>query len=320
MNDGTHYYHAFIGHKNLEDAQQRVQRQSRSGLPIVQDLNQFEVAWSMPFVKNRVTQILRYIFQVSSIQEQHQKIILEEIDEYVLQKKSDKDIYELVYQLRESYKKPVSMMAARANGRALEIASLLPETFHVKNFLDVGCAEGSIPITLRKVLNIGTRDAHGCDVRDIVGNHDFTFRKITSDGKLPYEDNSMSLVLSLMAIHHIHDPACAIREMYRVLEPGGYLLIREHDCEPIELALVLDIVHGLYSQVIRDDLDPHDPSFSETYFAKYLSAKQVVELVTTNSFVQVPIAQQPQPWTHHAVDDVVEKNPLQTYYVMFQKV
>jgi hypothetical protein len=50
-----------------------------------------------------------------------------------------------------------------------------------------------------------------------------------------------------------------VREIHRVLRPGGHLVIREHNCDSNETALTLDLVHGLYALVWRDP--PEDPTF-----------------------------------------------------------
>ena len=56
----------------------------------------------------------------------------------------------------------------------------------------------------------------------------------------------MDLVTSLMALHHMEDPDAIIVEISRVLRPGGVFIIREHDCDPPELAISIDVMHGLY--------------------------------------------------------------------------
>ena len=42
---------------------------------------------------------------------------------------------------------------------------------------------------------------------------------------LPFEDNSKEAILCLAVLEHVHNPIKAMEELYRVLKPGGKLLI-----------------------------------------------------------------------------------------------
>ena len=44
--------------------------------------------------------------------------------------------------------------------------------------------------------------------------------------KLPFKDNSIESILCLDVLEHVEEPWTACRELYRVLNPGGYLLVR----------------------------------------------------------------------------------------------
>jgi ubiquinone/menaquinone biosynthesis C-methylase UbiE len=47
--------------------------------------------------------------------------------------------------------------------------------------------------------------------------------------KLPIEDKEVDCVFANMLLHHIEDPLIAIREMVRILKPGGILVITDLD-------------------------------------------------------------------------------------------
>ena len=54
-----------------------------------------------------------------------------------------------------------------------------------------------------------------------------------ADGlELPFPDDSLDAVFANMYLHHCPDPLAAIREMVRVLRPGGRLVITDMDAHP----------------------------------------------------------------------------------------
>jgi len=42
---------------------------------------------------------------------------------------------------------------------------------------------------------------------------------------LPFEDNSLDAVICMAVLEHVEEPQKAVKEMYRVLKPGGYCFI-----------------------------------------------------------------------------------------------
>ncbi|MBI1788216.1 MAG: class I SAM-dependent methyltransferase [Acidobacteria bacterium] len=109
--------------------------------------------------------------------------------------------------------------------------------------LDVGCGRGLFLIAAAKRLTTGR--ALGVDIwqtKDLSGNRpEATRDNLRAEGvadraeilsgdarRLPFSGGSFDLVLSSLAIHNIPsagERATAIREMVRVLKPGGRLVI-----------------------------------------------------------------------------------------------
>ena len=101
--------------------------------------------------------------------------------------------------------------------------------------LDCGCGPGSISVGLAqwaskgRVLGIDAAEepldqaralAESLEVRNL------EFRRATID-HLPFEDESFDVVFSNAMICHIRHPESAIREMKRVLKPGGHIALRD---------------------------------------------------------------------------------------------
>jgi SAM-dependent methyltransferase len=161
--------------------------------------------------------------------------------------------------------------AGRAWSRTQEITDLLPPAataaaLAARGLLDYGCAEGSITAALGRAYGLAPDTVHGCDVREPAAREGFTFRLV--DGRtLPYAAGSFGVATALMALHHVADVPAVLAELARVLAPGGFLVLREHDCAFPALAVSLDLVHGLYSLVWS--APPEWPAFVTEYYAHY---------------------------------------------------
>ncbi|HEU4513398.1 MAG TPA: methyltransferase domain-containing protein [Nocardioidaceae bacterium] len=58
------------------------------------------------------------------------------------------------------------------------------------------------------------------------GHHNLEFVAGSAEG-LPFCDEAFSLVVTRFSLHHFADPAPAVREMVRVLRPGGRLVVKD---------------------------------------------------------------------------------------------
>lgn len=90
--------------------------------------------------------------------------------------------------------------------------------------LDVGCGGGALVAQLSS-----DRPAVGVDVSRLAleaaaARGEGIFLQAEA-GALPFSDGSFSAVLSLDALEHHPDPRSMLQEMYRVLDPGGMILV-----------------------------------------------------------------------------------------------
>jgi SAM-dependent methyltransferase len=90
--------------------------------------------------------------------------------------------------------------------------------------LDVGCGTGANLLMLSKY-----GDAEGVDVSEdalaFCRERGLKNVKLGAAEKLPYDDGSFDLVTALDVVEHLDDDLGGLREMRRVLRPGGRVLL-----------------------------------------------------------------------------------------------
>jgi len=59
-------------------------------------------------------------------------------------------------------------------------------------------------------------------------------RRVGSAERIPIEDEAVDYVFANMLLHHVEEPSRAVREMARVLRPGGVVVITDLDSHEFE--------------------------------------------------------------------------------------
>jgi SAM-dependent methyltransferase len=73
------------------------------------------------------------------------------------------------------------------------------------------------------------RQAHG---------EDGLYAVNSSAERLPFRGQTFERVIMVDALHHVHDQAMTAKELWRVLKPGGRIIIEEPDVRKISVKLV----------------------------------------------------------------------------------
>jgi ubiquinone/menaquinone biosynthesis C-methylase UbiE len=129
------------------------------------------------------------------------------------------------------------VVAAHAERTAAEAAAfLLPRLEPGKQVLDIGCGPGSITIGLAEHVGASgsvvgiDNSAETIDVATSthVAVPNVTF-EIASAYSLPFPDASFDVAYGHQVLQHLADPIGALREVNRILRPGGLVAVREAD-------------------------------------------------------------------------------------------
>jgi ubiquinone/menaquinone biosynthesis C-methylase UbiE len=57
--------------------------------------------------------------------------------------------------------------------------------------------------------------------------NDIQWITYSSEGNIPLREESVDLITLMMVLHHAPDPMHLVSQMYRVLKPGGQVIVRE---------------------------------------------------------------------------------------------
>jgi len=179
--------------------------------------------------------------------------------------------------------------ASRINDLYRELQLVRQKLSPSFRYLDLGCSEGKITKAMIHTLNLKPDQSFACDIFDQPPEPEFSFRLNTPD-HLPYEDGQFDFVTLFMSAHHFSHMDEMMTELSRVLKPGGYVLIREHNLTTPDDTVFYNIIHALYACVLKSEMTPYDfvKSFMEAertrYYSKYRSIADWIELFRRYGF------------------------------------
>jgi len=106
---------------------------------------------------------------------------------------------------------------------------------------DIGAGTGFITEGLvdrgLNVIAVDQSEAMLKVIKDKFPSSDQIECRVGEAKNLPVEDNGVDYVFANMYLHHVESPAKAIKEMARILKPGGKLIISDMDKHEFEFLL-----------------------------------------------------------------------------------
>ena len=138
----------------------------------------------------------------------------------------------------------------RVHRRVQQITTLIQDA--PTSYLDIGCGNGQITSALMEKWNLSKRNTYGADVFNRVeSDSDFEYLKV-SQCSIPLPTETINLTTMLMTLHHEKTPRELLAEVFRVLEPGGQLLIRDHNAETESDKLLFEALDIIYFSLLND--------------------------------------------------------------------
>ncbi|MGB9911091.1 MAG: class I SAM-dependent methyltransferase [Microgenomates group bacterium] len=100
--------------------------------------------------------------------------------------------------------------------------------------------------------------------------------------KIPFPDSFFQVVLCIRTFHHLTDVSCAIKEIYRVLKPQGFLILEF--ANKIRFKNILKAIFTLNFDFFTNHLPENISSQKEIPFISY-HPNQIKTLLLSNGFI-----------------------------------
>ena len=184
------------------------------------------------------------------------------LDNILLNTKSDKVFYKYLYKNQKGGSYSMNLFGFKIK------KYLINKGYKIRSYLDVGCSNGKKTVKLANYLNI--KDYYGTDIDhwyDIGTGRDFLLKdrfKLIKNNKYDFKDNRFDLVSCFMVLHHIPQLEKTLKEITRVLKPGGFLIISEHDAFTDYDKMLIDVEHLIYEMALKDN-----QNILHNYYGKY---------------------------------------------------
>jgi SAM-dependent methyltransferase len=154
-----------------------------------------------------------------------------------------RDVYEQRAEIH--YPEPVAAPDPAVDRKYERISAALGDHLPCRSFLDAGCGDGRYFGVF--AARPPTERVAGCDIaeriletaRATAARAGLTPELVRANVEsLPFEDGAFDLVLCTQVLEHVVDPSAVLRELARVLEPGGTLLLStDHSGNTVTRAL-----------------------------------------------------------------------------------
>jgi ubiquinone/menaquinone biosynthesis C-methylase UbiE len=161
------------------------------------------------------------------------------------------EVYQRLQEYFETLKRRPELQTSFASDKSERVARRITQIqgllgkIRPRSMVDVGCGDGEITQGLQAAYQLPRQKVIGLEVF-VRPNTKSTFVTMPFNGQaLPLPDKSQDLVTLFAVLHHAEEPEKLLKDIYRVMAPGGRLLVREFDAGSKELKLfnlVMDFI------------------------------------------------------------------------------
>lgn len=157
------------------------------------------------------------------------------------------------YDNKELLIKQLNMLEELFNHRQhLAVTEMPIESLNQKKILEIGCGAGahssffSVKGACMTALDITLDRAHAASKKlNLVDRFENSFAVHGDAENLPFRDEYFDIVYSNGVLHHTHDTQQAIREVHRVLKPGGQAVIMLYSKHSFLYWINLFLIRGI---------------------------------------------------------------------------
>ncbi|EII3509608.1 TPA: methyltransferase domain-containing protein [Escherichia coli] len=107
-----------------------------------------------------------------------------------------------------------------ASGQDLQRLAVRLADYPDASVLDMGCGAGHASFVAAQMLDVVAQAAEARHLKNIATRQGYA-------ESLPFADNAFDIVISRYSAHHWHDVGAALREVNRILKPGGRLIVMD---------------------------------------------------------------------------------------------
>ena len=167
--------------------------------------------------------------------------------------------------------------------------------FTINKLMDLGCGNGSKASALGKLFNLKKDQVICADIDKWFDYNDIQRKKreittlaIAEKGPINYQSKSVNIITMIHTLHHwCYDTPdeyiTRMRSLHDILDDNGIIVILEHDTFTDIDSCILDIEHGLWECVIKNNTN----RFYKDFTSKYLNFIELEIIMQRSGFKMI---------------------------------